>query len=178
MKPSAHILVVDDDATFTKYLVRAFADRGFSAVGASDHESAMQLVADRAPEYAVIDLMLGADDGLSLLRDVLRAAPDAQVVMLTGYGSIATAVKAVRLGAKDYLSKPANADDLLAAFRHGSDLFEPKADDSTRSPTLADAEWEHIQRVLADCAGNITHAAERLGLHRRSLQRKLSRGRG
>lgn len=170
------ILVCDDDATFTGYLVRAFCERGFRAVGAHDYERAMELVAEHRPEWAVVDLMLGTDNGLELVRDLLRADATLQVVVLTGYGSIATAVRAVRLGAKDYLSKPANADDLLAAFTHRGEPLASR--EAPAAPTLADAEWEHIQRVLADCSGNITHAAQRLGVHRRSLQRKLNRGRG
>jgi two-component system response regulator RegA len=172
------ILVVDDDPTFSRYLVAAFADRGYIAFGANYYDAAMNAVADGAPDFAVVDLKLGAESGLSLLRDILRASPTTRIVVLTGYGSIATAVRAVRLGAKDYLSKPANADDLLAAFEHGGTELDAKEDSPGNSPTLADAEWEHIQRILADCAGNITHAAERLGVHRRSLQRKLNRGRG
>jgi len=171
-----HILVADDDPTLSRHLVRSFVARGYSAVSADGYERAMECVAERAPDFAVVDLMLGSDNGLDLVRDVLRAAVRAQIVVLTGYGSIATAVRAVRLGAKDYLTKPANAEDLLRAFRHpaGSESAQPAA--PTR-PTLAEAEWEHIQRVLDDCSGNITHAADRLGLHRRSLQRKLNRRR-
>jgi two-component system response regulator RegA len=178
MMTAQHILVVDDDPTLTKHLVRSFATRGYSAVGANDYESAMECVAERAPDYAVLDLMLGRDSGLDLVRDVMRAAPAAHVVVLTGYGSIATAVRAIRLGAKDYLSKPANAEDLLRSFHHPTTAEATNTEPEVNRPTLAEAEWDHIQRVLADCSGNITHAAQRLGLHRRSLQRKLNRGRG
>lgn len=176
MKLGQRILVADDDVTLTTHLVRAFCERGFQAFGACDYEQAMEAAAEHEPGFAVVDLMLGMGNGLELVRDLLRAVPGLQIVVFTGYGSIATAVRAVRLGAKDYLSKPANADDLIAAFRHHGEPLATRL--APVVPTLADAEWEHIQRVLADCSGNITHAAQRLGLHRRSLQRKLSRGRG
>jgi two-component system response regulator RegA len=165
-------LIADDDAALTHHLGRAFERRGFSALVAHDYDSAMNLAAARPPRFAVVDLRLGNDRGLDLLRDLLRIEPSMRIVMLTGYGSIATAVRAVRLGAVDYLSKPANADELLLALeqREGQN-----AQGAPSAPTLAEVEWEHIQRVLSDADGNVTHAAERLGIHRRSLQRKLAR---
>lgn len=168
------LLIADDDAALTHHLGRAFERRGFSTLVAHDYDSAMNLAAARPPRFAVVDLRLGNDRGLDLLRDLLRIEPSMRIVMLTGYGSIATAVRAVRLGAVDYLSKPANADELLLALEQGEGQGAEGAA-SASAPSLAEVEWEHIQRVLSDADGNVTHAAERLGIHRRSLQRKLAR---
>lgn len=166
------VLIADDDEALCFHLQRAFVARGFDATVAHSYETAMDVAAREPPEYGVVDLKLGKDHGLELVRDLLRVDPTTKVIVLTGYGSIATAVRAVRMGALDYIPKPANADDLLAAFHHLEPL-EPRG--AGPVPTLARAEWEHIQRVLSDCAGNVTHAAARLGIHRRSLQRKLAR---
>ncbi len=168
------VLVVDDDVRLRAHLARAFEGRGCWVRAAASAEEAIELAADESPELAVVDLRIGSDDGLAVVRDLLRIDPATRVIVLTGYGSIATAVKAMRLGAVDYLTKPADLDDILAAF---GQLERPLvAGDGERSvPSLAAVEWEHIQRVLADCGGNVTKAAEVLGLHRRSLQRKLRR---
>lgn len=168
------MLVVDDDDVLRAQLVRVFERRGFAAHGASDAETARALASTIAPKLAVIDLRMPGDDGLALLRDLLRIKPDTRIVMLTGYGSIATAVEAVRLGAVNYLPKPADVDDILAAFERG-DAPPLSSSEAYEAPSLARAEWEHINRVLADCGGNISEAARRLGIHRRSLQRKLQK---
>jgi two-component system response regulator RegA len=118
---------------------------------------------------AVLDLRMPGGSGLELLRELKRQDPATRVLMLTGYGSIATAVEAVREGAIGYLPKPADADEILAALAGANTAKERGID----TPSLARAEWEHIQRVLSDCGGNISEAARRLGIHRRSLQRKL-----
>jgi two-component system response regulator RegA len=118
---------------------------------------------------AVVDLKMPGGSGLDVLRELRRQDPSTRVLMLTGYGSIATAVEAVREGAVGYLPKPADADEILAAL-HGTNTAKEKG---IETPSLARAEWEHIQRVLTDCGGNISEAARRLGIHRRSLQRKL-----
>jgi two-component system response regulator RegA len=167
------LLVVEDDDALRERLVRAFADRGFSTHGAASAEQAAAL-SEEAPEYAVVDLRVGDDSGLDVMRALLEKDPATRVVMLTGYGSIATAVEAMRLGALHYLTKPADADEILAALRRG------ESHESTPLPageplSLARAEWEHINRVLVSVSGNISEAARRLGLHRRSLQRKLSK---
>lgn len=168
------VLVVDDDHPLRTHLVRAFADRGWEARGAATAEQAIEMAAEASPEHAVVDLRIGADSGLAVVRDLLRIDATTRIVMLTGYGSIATATRAIRLGATDYLTKPADCDDLIAALRQSEDALE--ASPEAESPlTLAEAEWEHINRVLADCGGNVTHAAKKLGIHRRSLQRKLQR---
>ncbi|WP_394832138.1 response regulator transcription factor [Pendulispora rubella] len=170
------ILVVDDDDTFRTRLVRAFADRGFDARGAANGEEALRRARTESPEYAVVDLRMPGDFGLDVVRALREIDEATRIVVLTGYGSIATAIEAIRMGAVDYLTKPADADQILAAFETGQKGKRPEdavATDGT--PSLARVEWEHIQRVLMDCSGNVSQAARLLGLHRRSLQRKLSK---
>jgi two-component system response regulator RegA len=166
------LLVVEDDDLLRDRLVRAFRDRGFLAQGAASATEADRL-SEEAPEYAVIDLRIGDASGLEVIRMLLGKDSATRVVMLTGYGSIATAVEAMRLGAVHYLTKPADADEILAALRRG----EPEASPAPAGEplSLARAEWEHINHVLVSVSGNISEAARRLGLHRRSLQRKLSK---
>ncbi len=139
---------------------------------AASADEAMALVRVDSPELAVIDLRMPGGSGLELLRQMREHDPATRILVLTGYGSIATAVEATKLGAEAYLPKPVDADELLAAFarsggRSGPDHFE--------TPSLARAEWEHIHRVLADSHNNISEAARRLSIHRRSLQRKLQK---
>lgn len=165
------LLVVDDDEPFRTRLVRALQNRGLDASGASDYDSAMASASRESPELAVIDLRLPGKSGLELVRDLKSLDSTTNVVVLTGYGSIATAVESVRLGATSYLTKPVDADQILAAF----DPPGPTATAPRTVPSLARVEWEHIQRVLADCDGNVSQAARLLGIHRRSLQRKLSK---
>jgi len=166
------ILVVDDHEPLRERLARALRDRGHDTLTAADSACALAALAE-GPTHAVIDLRIGAEDGLVLLERLRRAAPELQAVILTGYGSIATAVDAVKLGAVNYLQKPADADMVLAAFDHEPAHAQPVP--SYAAPSLARSEWEHIQRVLTDCGGNISEAARRLGLHRRTLQRKLQK---
>jgi two-component system response regulator RegA len=175
MTSAASVLVVDDDETFRTRLVRAFQARGFEAQGARDGESALALARSDSPELAVVDLRMPGISGLDVVRELRAIDAMTNVVVLTGYGSIATALEAVRLGATHYLTKPADLDDLLAAFDRATRPPEPLAIDDKSGPSLARAEWEHINRVLTDCGGNISQAARLLGLHRRSLQRKLSK---
>jgi len=178
---SASVLVVDDDETFRSRLVRAFQAREFEAQGAKDGESAIALAKKESPEYAVVDLRMPGMSGLDVVRELKAIDAMTNIVVLTGYGSIATALEAVRLGATHYLTKPADVDDLLAAFDRakrppGDPLPPAPLEREPRNvPSLARAEWEHINRVLTDCGGNISQAARLLGLHRRSLQRKLSK---
>jgi two-component system response regulator RegA len=165
------LLVVEDDDTLRERLVRAFKERGFFAQGAATAAEANRLT-DEGPEYAVIDLRIGDESGLDVLRMLLAKDPATRIVMLTGYGSIATAVEAIRLGAVHYLTKPADADEILAALQR-ADASSPAL--SGEPLSLARAEWEHINHVLVSVSGNISEAARRLGLHRRSLQRKLAK---
>jgi two-component system, response regulator RegA len=169
------ILIVDDDDTFRDRLVRAFAERGWDATGAEDFDSAVRRASEESPEHAVVDLKMPGKSGLELVRELKKIDPTTVIVVLTGYGSIATAVEAVRLGAVHYLTKPADADDILAGFARAELPPDHPPEIPTSVPSLARVEWEHIQRVLADCNGNISAAARLLGMHRRSLQRKLSK---
>ncbi len=178
MSPSEpiSILLVDDDETFRARLARALRERGYDVHQAASPQGAVELAMAESPELALVDLRMPGGSGLDLVRDLVRIDPSTNVVVLTGYGSIATALEAVRLGATHYLSKPADVDEILAAFarRHQSagDAPLPLPD---AVPSLARMEWEHIQRVLTDCGGNVSQAARLLGVHRRSLQRKLGK---
>ncbi|MEP7116118.1 MAG: response regulator [Acidobacteriota bacterium] len=163
------LLVVDDDTVFRSRVSRALADRGFDVRGAASHDEAIALAEHDSPELALVDLRLPGKSGLEVVQ-ALRAIDDTtRIVVLTGYGSIATAVESMRLGAMSYLTKPVDADQIGAAF----DGTAAVAAAVPVVQSLARVEWEHIQRVLADCDGNISQAARLLGIHRRSLQRKL-----
>jgi two-component system response regulator RegA len=173
MRPSASLLLVDDSFALRERLARAFRDRGLVVRTAANYDEAMAAVRQEPPEMAVVDLKMPGKSGMELLKDIQQAAPAVRVLVLTGFGSIATTVDALRLGAVNFLPKPADADDILAAFERAQ-TQEPEAPSEEHEvPSLARVEWEHIHRVLADCAGNISEAARRLGIHRRSLQRKL-----
>ena len=145
------------------------SDRGYEAREVADHASALDVAREESPELALVDLRLAGESGLTVIRELKELDPATIVVVLTGYGSIATAVESIKLGAASYLTKPADADQIVAAF-DGTQLEE-----NTEVPSLARVEWEHIQRVLTDCGGNVSKAARALGIHRRSLQRKLSK---
>ncbi len=173
------LLVVDDDPIFRMRLMKAMSARGFASFGAANGDEALGVARTERPPAAVVDLKMPGMSGLDLVRRLNTIVPGIQVVVLTGYGSIATAVEAVRHGAVNYLTKPADAEQILAAFdREGEGAAadaSAAAGGTDNPPSLARVEWEHIQRVLHDCEGNISLAARRLGLHRRSLQRKLSK---
>jgi two-component system response regulator RegA len=169
------LLLVDDDATYRERLAKAISARGYEVHTAADAEAAIVIAEDESPEFAVLDLRMPGESGLDLLRRLMAIDATTKVLMLTGYGSIATAMEAVRLGAVNYLTKPADVDDILAAFN--PEPLTPEASADLETPSLARVEWEHIQRVLNDCEGNLSEAARRLGMHRRSLQRKAGRKR-
>jgi two-component system response regulator RegA len=170
------LLVVDDDHIYRERLCLALSGRGWDVKGASDGVTGLRLAVAFSPDLIVVDLKLPEEDGLDIVRE-LRVMDDTScIIVLTGYGSIATALLATRLGADHYLSKPVDADQILAAYQKtvtGTD--GPGLAASGTVPSLARVEWEYIQRVLTDCDGNISRAAKLLGLHRRSLQRKLSK---
>jgi two-component system response regulator RegA len=169
---SSTFLLVDDDERYASQLRRALERRGFTCHVASNGEQALALASSCAISHASVDLRMPGMPGLDVVRELVQRVPGIHIVVLTGFGSIATAVEAVRLGARHYLTKPADANDLLAAFAR----TEPgRAPISHEVPSLARAEWEHIQRVLDDCGGNISQAARLLRIERRSLQRKLAK---
>jgi two-component system, response regulator RegA len=165
------MMVVDDDATFRARLVAALRARNIDASGAGSSDEAVELASRTVPQRAVVDLRMPGGSGLDLVSALLEMAPEMQIVVLTGYGSIATALEATRRGAIDYLTKPADADQILGVFEKSG----RKPPEGETVPSLARVEWEHIQRILADCGGNISQAARVLRIHRRSLQRKLSK---
>jgi two-component system response regulator RegA len=165
-------LLVDDDERFRERLARALTDRGFPVVAAGDHASALACAREQTIDRAIVDLRMPGANGLAVITSLLELQPDAVVVVLTGYGSIATAVEAMRLGAHDYLTKPCTADRVLAAFDADSELPREL---ELEIPTLAKLEREHIERVLLECNGNVSRAARALGVHRRTLQYKLAK---
>ena len=165
------LLLVDDDDVFRTRLARALDARGFEVRAAADAEAGLALAQEDSAELAVVDLRLPGASGLELVKGLKAIDPTTEVVVLTGYGSISTAMEAVRCGAANYLTKPADADDVVRAFS-GAPAEAPAVD---QVPSLARVEWEHIQRVLLDCDGNVSQAARLLGIHRRSLQRKLGK---
>jgi len=168
------IILVDDEDCFRQRLAKAFSKRGYEVMEAANYNEALAVIANKQPLLAVVDLKMPGESGLEVIRDGLALAPALQIVVLTGYGSIATATEAIKLGAIYYLPKPADVDDILTAFARSDDNeISPPAE--FNAPSLARAEWEHINRVLEDCQGNISAAARKLGLHRRTLQRKLQK---
>jgi two-component system response regulator RegA len=171
----AKILLVDDEEHFRDRLARALIRRGHQVLTAGDYGEALAVLASDNPELAVVDLRMPGPSGLELVKAALTLHPHLKIVVLTGYGSIATATEAIRLGAINYLPKPADAEEILAAFTLTSDEPGDDPEEDISTPSLARAEWEHINRVLTDCGGNISEAAKRLKLHRRTLQRKLSK---
>ncbi|TVR04377.1 MAG: response regulator [Deltaproteobacteria bacterium] len=169
------ILLVDDDDVLRRQLARALERRGCLVRVAPDGHAALQAVADEPPEVMILDMRMPDLSGLEVLESVRDRAPTTRVLMLTGYGSVANAVDAMRLGAIGYLQKPADAEDVLAAIQRSEQpVLQPRTD-NVETPSLARAEWEHIHRVLSDCGGNISEASRRLKIHRRSLQRKLQK---
>jgi len=166
---------VDDEVFFRERLGRAFEKREYEVFLAENYEQAMDIVSQHHPDMAVVDLRMPGKSGLELIKDAREVHPAMRIVVLTGYGSIATATEAVKLGAVSYLPKPADVDDILKAFSQNTELSIPEAEKDFQAPSLARMEWEHINRVLHDCKGNISAAAKKLGLHRRTLQRKLNK---
>lgn len=167
------LLLADDDATFCHVLARALARRGFRVQVAHDVPGALALCEHCPPEYAVVDLRMPGESGLVLVARLRALAPGVRVVVLTGYSSIATAVEAIKLGARHYLTKPANADQIVEAF--GRVEGDPGVEPAERPPSVGRLEWEYLQQTLAAHEGNISRTARALGMHRRTLQRKLAK---
>lgn len=164
-------LIVDDDPTLAGMLERVLQRRSFSTQSASHTAQALQLASNTLFERAIVDLKLGSDSGLQLIRELKLRQPQMAIVMLTGYSSISTAVEAVKLGAVNYLCKPADADEILAAF--GEQKPSLTSEPSYTPLSVDRLEWEHIQKILQENNGNISATARALGMHRRTLQRKL-----
>ncbi len=167
-------LIADDDENFRERLARALAARGWEVLSAASIGEALGLAGQHAPDLAIVDLRMAGESGLDLVAKLRAGDATIFILMLTGYGSIATALEAVRRGANHYLTKPVDADQILTVYE-GMVAEIPPKEIETETPSLARVEWEHIQRVLTDCENNISMAAKRLGLHRRSLQRKLAK---
>ena len=170
--PERSVLIVEDDKPFLQRLARAMQERGFQVSTAESVHEGLSQVEQTAPAYAVVDMRLGDGNGLDVISALKRKRPNARAIILTGYGNIATAVNAVKLGAVDYLAKPADADDVVAALL----APEGKTPDVPENPMSVDrVRWEHIQRIYELCGRNTSETARRLNMHRRTLQRILAK---
>lgn len=167
------ILLVDDEDFFRDRMARAFQRRGYTVYDVPSYDDAMDLIRCREIDMAVFDLKMPGKNGLVLIRDSLEIQPSLRIVVLTGYGAISTATEAIKLGALSYLAKPADINEILQAFKKTPNTDVNLEEQEIKPPSLARVEWEHIQRVLSDCSGNISVTARKLNIHRRTLQRKL-----
>lgn len=167
------LLLVDDDPTFCDVLAQALEKRGFEVVKANELEQGLALAEAMEPEYAVIDLRIGHESGLQLVKRLAELDANTRIVMLTGFASIATAVEAIKLGAVHYLTKPADADEIASALH--KDEGDTSVEIKDKPLSVKRLEWEHLQKVLVAHDGNISAAARALGMHRRTLQRKLEK---
>jgi len=169
------LLIVEDEVSFARTLARSFERRGYQVVTAGSVEAMREVLRDRSPTHAVVDLKLGGVSGLACVETLHAHDPKMMIVVLTGYASIGTAVEAIKLGASHYLAKPSNTDDIEAAFQKGAgDANVPLTERASSFKTL---EWELIHRTLAEADFNISETARRLGMHRRTLARKLDKKR-
>ena len=185
-----HLMIIDDDDRFRERLQKSFKRRGYEVYAFEDGSSAIDAAREESPEYALVDLRLKGEWGLHVVKSLREIDPETQIVVLTAYGSIATAIEAVKIGAKNYLQKPVSVDEMERALleSQSDQARDSSADESsldqglealTSTPpetlSLAKVEWEYINRVLTECNGNIRQTAARLGMHRRTLQRKLAK---
>jgi two-component system response regulator RegA len=171
-KTERTLLIVEDDKSFLQRLARAMEARGFAVTTAETVGEGLQHVESAPPAFAVVDMRLGSGNGLDVVVALKQRRPDARAIILTGYGNIATAVNAVKIGAVDYLSKPADADDVVAALL----ALEGRKAEPPEHPMSADrVRWEHIQRIYELCGRNVSETARRLNMHRRTLQRILAK---
>ncbi|UZR27721.1 response regulator transcription factor [Methylococcus mesophilus] len=170
---SPHLLLVDDDPTYCEVLRQALARRNYTVHAANDVETGLDLAARIEPEYAVIDLRIGHESGLTLVKRLHELDSNTRIVVLTGFASIATAVEAIKLGATHYLTKPADTDEILAALH--KDEGDTSVEIKEKPLSVKRLEWEHLQKILVEHDGNISAAARALGMHRRTLQRKLEK---
>jgi two-component system, response regulator RegA len=170
--PDPSLLLVDDDEPFLRRLAKAMEKRGFAVETAGSVAEGREIATSRPPAFAVVDLRLEDGNGLDVVEVLRETRPDSRVVVLTGYGAIATAVAAVKIGATDYLSKPADATDITNALLSNGEALPPPPE----NPMSADrVRWEHIQRVYELCDRNVSETARRLNMHRRTLQRILAK---
>lgn len=167
------LLIVDDDSTFSSILGRALGRRGYRVLTAETATQALELCQQHLPQQAVVDLKLESESGLNLIPHLKQKNPEIKILILTGYSSISTAVEAIKLGAVNYLCKPAGTDEILAAFDQSQG--NPETPVTETPPSVDRLEWEHIQKVLAEHDGNISATARSLNMHRRTLQRKLQK---
>ncbi|AMV18698.1 response regulator transcription factor [Planctomyces sp. SH-PL14] len=168
-------LIVDDDEVLRTRLGRAIEARGYQVMTAADGDAALAIAASACPDMAIIDLKMPGMNGLELLTRLREQCATTRVVVLTGFGSIANAIAAIRAGAVNYVTKPADATEILAAFDASPESDLTIEEDELQAPSLAEAEWNHIQRILDECGGNISQAAKLLDIPRRTLQRKLKK---
>lgn len=173
MPESVDYLIVDDDSIFSSILARSIQKRGFTVATARDEASALECCARARPDRIILDLKLEHSSGLNLIAKLRQQAENASIVILTGYSSIPTTVEAIKLGAINYLCKPASANDIIGAFDDAPG--NPAIDLPANPPSVDRLEWEHIHKVLAEQDGNISATARALGMHRRTLQRKLQK---
>jgi two-component system response regulator RegA len=172
MPADRSLLIVEDDKSFLQRLARAMEGRGFTVTTAESVADGLNQLETASPAFAVVDMRLEDGNGLDVISALKRRRPDARAIILTGYGNIATAVNAVKLGAVDYLSKPVDADDVVAALL----ALEGRKAEPPENPMSADrVRWEHIQRVYELCGRNVSETARRLNMHRRTLQRILAK---
>lgn len=172
-----HILLVEDDEVFSRVMSRALSHRQYEVSIAANEEQTLTLIQSKQFDYAILDLNLGNHTSLNLIAPLKRSNPNIRILILTGYASITTAVEAIKLGADNYLAKPADADEILTALLAGEDAPPAaKANTTTLEPmSVRRLEWEHIQKVLNENNGNISETARQLKMHRRTLQRKLQK---
>ncbi|HIA08613.1 MAG TPA: response regulator transcription factor [Chromatiaceae bacterium] len=168
-----NLLLVDDDELFCRVLSGALSSRGLDVHVAYNITDALEVTREHEPEYAIVDLCIGSESGLSMVKQLVEIDANTRIVILTGYASIATAVEGIKLGAVHYLTKPTDADEVVAALHYDEGNSEIPI--ATRPVSVKRLEWEHLQKILLECDGNISAAARALNMHRRTLQRKLQK---
>ncbi|MCK4709388.1 MAG: response regulator transcription factor [Gammaproteobacteria bacterium] len=167
------LLLIDDDIGFCDVLSRALQRNGFNVQTSQSVLEASKLIEELSFEYAVVDLRIGQDSGLTMVKQLVKTHPQINIVVLTGYASIATAVEAIKLGARQYLTKPADVEDIIDGF--GKELGDVRVEPASNPMSVKRLEWEHLQKVLQEHDGNISAAARAMDMHRRTLQRKLQK---
>lgn len=177
IKPT--LMIIDDDDRFRERLTRSFVNRGYAVFAFEEGKAAVNHLSETLNhnpiQYVVVDLKLASEWGLNVVKSLLELDPNISIVVLTAYGSIATAIEALKLGALNYIQKPASTIDIENAFLNKKLIENKSSLEDADTPSLAKVEWEHINRVLSDCDGNIRQTAQKLGMHRRTLQRKLAK---